>query len=209
MLPNFKSILCLNGTLPEQKWFDKYKNLTLVAADGAANALHERKIIPDIIIGDLDSLKNKKSFKSSKIIEYIDQDKTDFEKSIDKIEELDLLPTLIFGISGGEIDHVIYNLNCFIKFSTTKELAFLSYDGKKHQWGMPIKDKLEFATNINQKVSLLAYESCNVSTSGLNWNLNKKELSVHYSSARNFAVSSSVDIKVHKGIILLITENIT
>ena len=41
ILKNIKSVLCLNGALPERKFFDAYKNLPLFATDGAFNSLQE------------------------------------------------------------------------------------------------------------------------------------------------------------------------
>ena len=76
---NAKSILCLDGNLPDSNFFSKIK-LPIIAADGAANKLLNLGIKPLVIIGDLDSV-NQKDFPTSEILLKPDQNQTDFQKS--------------------------------------------------------------------------------------------------------------------------------
>lgn len=52
---DYRSILCLNGDLPDPSFFHKRK-LPVIAADGAANVLCNLGVFPDLITGDLDSI---------------------------------------------------------------------------------------------------------------------------------------------------------
>ena len=55
-MPNkFKSILCLDGELPSAAFFFFF-TLPIIAADGAANTLMQMGVLPQIVIGDLDSI---------------------------------------------------------------------------------------------------------------------------------------------------------
>ena len=54
----------------------------IIAVDGSANKLFDLEIIPDVIIGDLDSLQNIKN-KNIELVETPDQNKTDFRKTLE------------------------------------------------------------------------------------------------------------------------------
>ena len=63
-LKQYKSVLCLNGDLPKASFF-REMDLPIIAADGAANYLIKNDILPEVIIGDLDSI-DRKQFKQFK-----------------------------------------------------------------------------------------------------------------------------------------------
>lgn len=99
----------------------------LICADGAANRIYDynQSIIPGIIAGDFDSIRSDvKEYYTKKDVNMIlrkDTRTSDFEKClyillekvsdlIDKSEESDLcLNIIVFGASGGKIDHTFNN----------------------------------------------------------------------------------------------------
>ena len=94
-----KIILVLNGKLPKKN--DLYvflKNYNkIICADGAANKVIQTKLKPDLIMGDLDSIKKSivKKYKN-RIIELIDQNYNDFQKILlwlknKKYKEIDII----------------------------------------------------------------------------------------------------------------------
>ena len=80
----------------------------IIAVDGSANKLFDLEIIPDVIIGDLDSLQNIKN-KDIELVETPDQNKTDFRKALEWCIEKNILNISIFGISGESEDHFLGN----------------------------------------------------------------------------------------------------
>lgn len=76
----------------------------IVAADGAANRLTKRGVLPDAVIGDMDSLSGaaRAALPPGNIHRIEEQDSTDFEKCLSRIEA----PLVIaLGFSGGRLDH--------------------------------------------------------------------------------------------------------
>src|SRR3972149_4013619 len=80
------AILCLDAVLPGIKVFSLFKGIPIIAADGASFKLYEKSIIPNYIIGDLDTfsanplseiLKTK-----AEVIHLPEQETNDFEKSL-------------------------------------------------------------------------------------------------------------------------------
>ena len=100
--------LVLNGQLPVNKTHLAFINDSsiIIAADGSLNHLIQNKIIPHLVIGDLDSadkgLIEKYNVQS---IEIKDQSKTDFEKILIWCLEKNIQKISIFGIAGKDEDH--------------------------------------------------------------------------------------------------------
>ena len=92
----------------------------IICADGAANNAKGLEIIPNYIIGDMDSIKisvlnyYKKLYKT-KIIKDKNPNKTDLELAIKLAETLNPSKITIFGAIGSRIDHTLANIYCLDK----------------------------------------------------------------------------------------------
>ena len=200
MLPVFKSLLFF--------LFLQYNKLPLIAADGASNKLISDGLTPDFIIGDLDSIAKQYLTTKYNIIHIKDQNTTDFEKCLAEMQTRDLFPSLVLGITGGEIDHSIYNLNCFMRHAKEHELFFLDVDeNNKFKWGLPVFGKKTFAGKIGKTISLMPFPEAIVSSIGLKWDLIRAPLAVAAnSSIRNVVTKEKVTIQVHSGNLLVILD---
>ncbi|MDR0351488.1 MAG: thiamine diphosphokinase [Puniceicoccales bacterium] len=185
----------MNGNLPDQ-WVFKGLGLPLIAADGAANSLAARNIVPDMIIGDLDSVKNE-LLQKGKFLKNDDQNSSDFQKALKYLETENLMPTIILGLNGGYIDHILNNINIFLR---TKSIF---YD--EQIIGLGIDNHQTLNLKIGTKLSLFGIPSCCVSTKGLKWDLDKKELTFPgFNSCFNRTNSENVAIHIIKGTALLL-----
>ena len=199
---NAKSILCLNGDLPTSCFFTEDK--VIVATDGAADKLLKIGIEPSIIIGDLDSIE-RDNHPERKIIYLPNQDQSDFQKALHYLAQNQLLPTIVFGIGGGFIDHILYNINIIAE----NECSFYSppligYVLKEHAVS-------NLVLTPNTKISLLAMTKAKVRTLGLNWELNDETLQFPgNNSCFNRTVSENITIEVLEGklLVMIYTETI-
>ena len=195
---NYKSILCLNGKLPDKKFFSDFEKLPIIAADGAANYLNSIDIIPDMIIGDLDSVAKNLLFEKKFIMDK-NQNFSDFQKSIKYLESQNLLPAIILGISGGYIDHILNNINIFLDtksiFYDDNIIGMVISEGS-HQF-----DDLKLGT----KLSIFGIPNCLISTTGLKWNLQNDELTFPgFNSCFNRSIEKKISIDIKKGRSLLL-----
>lgn len=206
---NFKSILCLNGRLPNKTWFAKQQNVPIIAADGASNKLIAQGIVPDFIIGDLDSIEKKHFTSKYNIIMVDNQDTTDFEKCLLEMEKKTFFPSLVLGIGGGEVDHTIYNLNCFMRHAKKQPLFFLDIDeNHKVKHGIPVFERYEMFGQTGKIISLLPFPEAIVSTHGLKWDLVNAHLSVAtIASVRNVVQKELVTICVQSGALLIVIDS--
>jgi thiamine pyrophosphokinase len=201
-LERYKSILCLNGELPNKSFFAT--DLPIIAADGAANQLSAMGVTPDVIIGDLDSI-DIKDHPHSMIISKPEQSRSDFQKALEYVEMNNLTPTLVTGVSGGFIDHILNNINVILK----NDCTFYAHP----ILGYVLKAPTNFNIKLNKstKISLFAMAKARVTTNGLKWNLKEDIFEFPgVNSALNRVASEDVTIEVLEGnlLVLIYTKDI-
>jgi thiamine pyrophosphokinase len=195
----YKSILCLNGDVPQADFFDE--KVPIIAADGAFNKLKNDGIVPNVVVGDLDSIDfSEVNEDDTEIVKIDDQDTCDFEKSIAYLKNFELLPTIIVGISGCSIDHYMNNL-CV--FSSLVGCVFCDFDtlGAVVGEGENLCIRLPF----NTKVSLFGCPEADVTTSGLKWELSNSKLSFFkYNSCSNRTIGDETIVNTHSGKVIAV-----
>lgn len=199
-----KALLFINGEAPIS--FPDLEQYGLIACtDGAFHYLKKlnfplEKL--DFISGDFDSHPGKEEgFYEEKFIYTPDQDKTDFHKALELIEEKNFRKVEVLGGSGGEQDHFLGNLTVAFGYKDRLNLKF--YDGFSEYYFIP---KSFTIRNVKDKmISLYPFPSVeNITTKGLNWPLSNGNLSITSRiGTRNFAVDDEVRIEYEKGDLLI------
>lgn len=192
----YKSILCLSGELPGADFFAM--DLPIIAADGATNQLMNLGITPQLVIGDLDSVLPEHLEKIPHHYHY-DQNYCDFEKSLQHLQKMQLLPAIIVGVNGGFLDHILNNINHFLKADCVLYAppiyGFAMQDKQIHKMELP----------FNTKISLLGIPSATITTKGLKWNLQQSNLTFPgVNSCFNRTAESAIEIEVHVGSLLIL-----
>ena len=203
-----KALLFINGVPPEN--LPDTINYSLIAcSDGAFHYLKE-KGFPleklDFISGDFDSHSGKdETIYHEKFIFTPDQNKTDFEKSLEIIKERGYKEVDVYGGSGGEMDHFLGNLTVAFIFKDDLKITF--FDDHSHYY---------FAPNIlvlndvkNKLISLYPFPKAeNITTKGLKWSLIKENLEItNRIGTRNFAQENSVTIEFDTGNLVVFIGN--
>lgn len=192
----YRSILCLNGELPSADFFARH--LPVIAADGAANTLMRLGITPQIVIGDLDSVYPEHKTRLNCLLHY-DQNYNDFQKSMFYLEQHELLPTVIVGINGGFLDHILNNISLFVNTDSVLYAPPIT--------GYVLQEQNNYTFDLmhNSKISLLGIPSATVSTQGLKWELEQQSLVFAQSnSCFNRSVAEQVRVEVHEGRVLIL-----
>ncbi|MDR0728180.1 MAG: thiamine diphosphokinase [Puniceicoccales bacterium] len=190
ILPNCRSVLCLDGTLPYG--LIRRMGLPILAADGAANRLIRRGLEPRMILGDLDSVEPQ-LLPGRKFLKVFDQNRSDFEKALRFAQEVALTPTAVTGIDGGFLDHVFGN---FSILSQTCSCFF-----SRNVLGLLLEEIFRTdALPLRTKISLFGAPQCRVRSRGLRWELQGQELSFGgMMSLGNRTCSSPVELRVLSG----------
>lgn len=95
----------------------------LIAADGGANRFYKTDIVPDVIIGDMDSLEHIDHWSTKTAVLHIEeQDSTDFEKCL----ALTNAPLYLgLGLIGKRFDHSLATIHALARFSTQKAIVLV------------------------------------------------------------------------------------
>lgn len=116
-----KALLILNGDLDLDKSevmeiIEKENIKKIIAVDGGANNIRKVNLIPDIIIGDLDSItKENENYYRDKNVKFIkhpiEKDQTDSEIAVDFCKDYNFKEIFFAAALGGRIDQQIANIN--------------------------------------------------------------------------------------------------
>jgi len=183
----------LNGQMPKEKiLINQIQSADyIIAVDGSGNTLIDLNIIPDVIIGDLDSINSIKD-KNIEFVKTEDQSKTDFRKTLEWCIEKNILEISIYGISGKSDDHFLgnyYTLNDFgtiIKWTAYTDFSFIS----------PCKGTKEFESFSGQKVSLFCMNGeSTINSKNLEYPLKSYLLKPSDKAVRNISVSTKFTVE--------------
>jgi thiamine pyrophosphokinase len=185
------------------------KKTILISADGASNTLYRLNIIPDYIIGDLDSISEKalNYFKRKKVhIEKIsEQEHNDLEKSINFAISKGIKEILVIGFAGKKIDHTLNNFSVLERNYKRGAIRFI--DKRFEIFFIDKEAKFDYRKGVN--LSLFGMPKAEgIETHGLKYELNKEKLEFGIrEGALNLAVENVVKIKFRKGHLLVFKEH--
>ena len=183
----------LNGQMPtDDTIINQITNSDyIIAVDGSANKLFDLEIIPDVIIGDLDSLQSIKN-KDIELVKTPNQNKTDFRKTLEWCIEKNILNISIFGISGESEDHFLgnyYTLSDFgekISWKAFTDFSVIS----------PCMGNKKFESFKGQKVSLFCMKgSSTVNSENLEYPLQSYHLKPSDDAVRNLSLEDHFTIE--------------
>lgn len=193
------TVILLNGILPSREILEGLSSIPFVAADGAANALYDMGIIPDILAGDLDSVRPDvlaSAREHGMVIADPDQDINDFEKALRVAASSMWTRALVVGLHGGELEHTLNNWSVLMRHARTMQLFAL--DG--HRVGIPVFDAFTYAAEPNEIISIIPQPRARLTTAGLQWSLIDEVLELgSREGARNRATATDVTVTVHDG----------
>ena len=177
------------------------KDKLVVAADAGADRLLKYNIIPDQIIGDLDSISDKATTKLEEwIVSNKNIQKTDLEKATDYAFEKGASEIQIIGWSGGRIDHTLAALG--LAFNPKISLI------DEHFTVEAVTDSKTIEGEECTLFSLMAMPEARVSVTGARWNLQHEKLKMGGRGVHNeIGTSGKVNIECHSGNLLLIQGN--
>ena len=177
------------------------KNKLIIAADAGADQLLKYNIVPERVVGDLDSISDKASTKLEEwTVSNKNVQKTDLEKAVDYAFEKGASEIEIIGWSGGRIDHTLAALGLAFnpKISLIDDLFTVQ----------AITDSKTIKGKESTLFSLLAIPEARVSIKGARWNLQHEKMQMGGRGIHNEIGSSGVaTIECHSGNLLLIQGN--
>lgn len=205
-----KCIILANGKPPKKSiitFFLKRGHNKLICADGGANLALKMKLVPEVIIGDLDSISSEalKEFKSvSKIIRLKRQNDTDVEKCLkyairNKFEE-----ALLVGATGNRLDHTFCNLGIVLKFYPQIKISLIA----ENSFLKAYTGKVELKTYPGETISLYGISNkTKITSKGLKYELRNVLLPFGVKeSTSNIAKKNLLKLKISNGMVFIIRD---
>ena len=209
-----KCCIILNGKINNYKFIKSQINNEkydyIICADGGANHTYKMGIIPNFIVGDLDSAEDN-------IIDYYKNNNVKFEKFPSKKDETDTELCIylanklkceeihIIGALGGRLDHTLANINIL---SNTKSLNIKSkIISEKEEVFIAIDEKVEIEGRAGDIISIIPIngDAYGVTLENLEYPLNNYNMKFGIPlGISNIMLDTKCTIKVEKGSLLII-----
>ncbi len=182
------------------------ENDILIAADGGYDVLKEKNLVPDILIGDFDSVKSELPCKN--VIKHpVEKDDTDTFLACKKGIEQNFSNFVIFGGVGGRIDHTFANIQALLWVAKRGGRAFLI--GDDVVMTVISNEKLSFSDEFKGKISVFAQENSakGVQITGLKYPARDLTLTPEFPlGVSNEFMGERAEISVEDGSLLIVWE---
>ena len=205
-----KCIIIANGRPPSKSVINFFKSKgysTLICADGGANSAFKLGLVPDYIIGDLDSVfPETLKFYSDKstILKVKRQNDTDVEKCLKFAIRKKYSEAILLGVTGDRLDHTICNLGIVIKFYQKIKCKIVA----ENSYLIPTDETIIFKSKVGETISIYAFDRrTNITSDGLKYQLHNSSLPFgEKESTSNVAIRNEVKLVVKGGIIFIIRD---
>ncbi|MEW5816451.1 MAG: thiamine diphosphokinase [Spirochaetota bacterium] len=201
-----KGILFTGGHGPEKRFIESFlaEADRVIAADSGADLAASFGIMPDIIVGDMDSLSDKTVLRSSPkekvMIFNSDKDETDTEIALRLLHENGCSEITIVGGGGGRLDHLIAILYLFER--EIYPLRWITHD----EVVVCIDATLELEVKKGERVSFfpIGKDKCTMKTRGLKWPLDGLQWQRGDFGISNICTEERLSVTMQSGRIILI-----
>ena len=212
------ALLILNGELDFgreklRKKIEEYKIDKIIAVDGGANNARDVEILPNLIIGDLDSIteQNKKYYYQNNVelLKFpVEKDQTDSEIAVDYCLKNGINQIFLTAALGGRVDQQLANLN------------LLEYINELNLEARIISEKIEialisssrkFVDKKGYRLSLIPQNKIvkGVSIKGCKYNLENHDIKRSESRGiSNLIENKQAEVTLESGLLIYVLEKL-
>lgn len=194
MIAKYECVIVANGLFPSGDLALQLleKAVCVIACDGAVVQL-ERLRIPDVVVGDLDSLPAEwcQRYKS-RLYRLSEQETNDLTKAVHYARRQGFREVLILGATGLREDHTLGNISLLATYSADFDRIEMLSD-----YGIftPISSTTTFDSEPGQQVSLFSLSPHEpISVSGLRYPIENRRLLSWWEATLNEALSTTFTV---------------
>ena len=179
----------------------------LVALDGAANRLLELNLIPDVIVGDLDSITtsvlNQCESSGVHIVRIPSQEKSDISKGLQWVQQEQPNARIdVIGVEIGRYDHHLAAYSALFECQSSATILLNGWTAKRVD-----SNPTTFQVKPDAIISLIAFGSVQgVTLEGCQYPLQNASLTTGTQGVSNKAVESKIVVSAQSGNLLLLIE---
>ena len=198
-----KTVILADGSFPDHEIPLGYLRIAehTICCDGSAKRLLEAGIVPEAIVGDLDSLSNEIAEKySDRLYRDEDQDTNDLTKAVAWCINKEYKDIVILGATGKREDHTIGNISLLAEYAKKLEVIMVTDTGIFS----PHLKSCKISSFPGEQVSVFSINSLTrITSSGLKYKLKNLKLQNWWRATLNEATGSSVSFKFSGGPIIV------
>jgi len=177
----------------------------IIAADNGLSILDELSIIPDLIIGDLDSVSENilEKYNNIPLEKYPkEKDLTDSEISLQKAISLKPKKISLLAMTGSYFDHSLANIiNLFRNYEPNIEIEVITHNAII----FPITSKKEFSGLEGRRFSLFPIGKVSgISITGAKYHLKNFDFKITDYSISNVIIKNRFSIEIKDGFLLFV-----
>lgn len=167
----------------------------VIAADGGADVCLALDVMPEAVIGDMDSLDDSLAWANrTRLISLDEQQTTDFEKCL---YASSAQVTVALGMTGKRLDHTLAALDCAARYADRRHIVFVD----SHDLALVCSGSRSFDVPVGERVSIHPLRQVRFARStGLSYPLDGLTLAPGVASGTsNEATSNRVVIEPEQG----------
>lgn len=191
MISPYKCVVVADGLFPSDPRILEYlyRAGTVIACDGAIESFTGIDLIPDAIVGDMDSIpENLRLRFADRLHPNNDVEINDLTKAILYAKNSGHKEVLILGATGLREDHTLGNISLLIEYALLFDRVEMVSD-----YGLftPVLRTTTFSSHPGQQVSFFSMQPCGtVTTHNLRYPLHNKNLTAWWQGTLNEALDS-------------------
>ena len=206
---------------PELLWELSEGMSFVVAVDSGGQLCADAGVIPDLLIGDMDSVSAevRAAFAEQEVEEVVfagEKDASDLELALQLIGQRGYTDLVATNILGGRIDHELAALGSLVAAGQAglaitvveegQTLIFLNNPGVRQQLQMNFFSRVE--QDAAPMISLIPWGGpAVVSAKGFRWELEQAELSPNSSlGVSNYPVAATPLVELHEGALIIVVQ---
>lgn len=199
------ALLVVDGEFPPAPMIARLRgeHAPVVATDGAALRLRDLEMLPDVIIGDLDTIGREDTWFAAvgiRLIRLESQESNDLEKALAWLAVEGITTATLIGVAGRAVDHTLNNFSVIARFARILRLRLLDACSRAYI----VSDAIALDVTPGDRISLLPLPAAVLSTSGLAWPLRDERLEMGIrEGASNCAVEPRITLHVREGVVIV------
>jgi thiamine pyrophosphokinase len=198
-----KAVIVADGNFPVHEVPKGYleKADVIVCCDGSAESLLDKGMIPDAIVGDMDSLSDVLKVRYSNRI-FVDdtQETNDLTKAVEWCHASGYNDITIVGATGKREDHTIGNISLLAEYSEFVNVKMVTDTGIF----LPFRTSSKIETVPGQQISIFSVSpETEITSAGLRYPLIRRKLKNWWEATLNEAIGDKVELEINGGPILV------
>ncbi len=204
MIP--RTIILADGSYPEHEIPLEYLRSAerIICCDGSAEKLIDEGIIPEAIVGDIDTLPQRIVTRfPDRVIRIAEQETNDLTKAVTWCIKQGYADLVILGATGKREDHTIGNISLLAEYARNASVLMVTDTGILR----PLPESSTVDSFPGQQVSVFSVDpATEITSEGLKYPLKNRRLESWWSGTLNEAIAERFTLSFNGGPLIVYLE---